>query len=70
MPRRPNYLDDQDTVQDAIEAAGDDGITMKEIAKKTGLSYGNVQQAAVRLRGKSRVRFEYQGCTIRFWGNP
>ncbi len=69
MRRRPQYLDDLDTVQDAIEAAGDDGTTMKEIAEKTRLSYGEVQQATVRLRGKGRVRFEHQGRTIRFWRN-
>jgi DNA-binding IclR family transcriptional regulator len=64
---RPKYLQDRDDVQDCIEETP--GLTLKEIADKTGLSYAAVQQAALILHHRKFIRRERKRALV-FYPNP
>lgn len=65
--KRPKYLLDCDAVQDALNEAGSDGLTISELAQKTGRNYSAIQQATIRLRNASRIAYERQGRGMRFY---
>lgn len=67
--RRPVYLQNQDTVQDAIEEHGKSGITIKELMVLTNLTYTAVQQAVANLRHRERIRSETRNRKLHLFPN-
>lgn len=69
MTRRPKYLQNADDVQDVIDASSEP-LSLKDIAKKTNLTYGAVQQAVFRLRSKQRITCEHYGRVLMLSRHP
>lgn len=67
--RRPIYLQNQDTVQDAIEEHGKAGITIQELMEITHLSYAATQQAVTYLRHRDRIRSETRNRKLHLYPN-
>lgn len=65
--KRAKYLQDMDSVQDAITKLKD--ASMESIMAETNLSYGAVARATMHLRNLDRIRYEYWGRKIVFHPN-